>query len=151
MVNDSPLTNWQDNPAHLVSSSAHSDDLMRLHGVHAVCHYLVAMGPSGGDDASVARYLLHLDSKRAQSQHAPHGSAQVGVRSHLKQMMIVEWILIVGGVMSEYIFFGLLSSSLLWWYLVVVERLVNDARDRLAFVRDTDQYSHIVQEPWRFK
>lgn len=39
---------------------------------------------------------------------------------------------------------------ILRWYLVVVERLVDDAGDGLSFVRDTDQYSHVVQEPWRY-
>jgi len=72
------------NPAHLVSGSAHSDHLVRLHGVHAVRHDLAAMGTGGGDDASVARDVLHLDSKRAQAQQAPHGSAQLCACSHLR-------------------------------------------------------------------
>ncbi|KAG9347338.1 hypothetical protein JZ751_004905 [Albula glossodonta] len=50
---------------------AHSDDLMRLHGLHTVCHKFVAMGTGGRYDASSLWDLLQLEAKRPHSRHSP--------------------------------------------------------------------------------
>lgn len=72
-------------PSRLISSAAHSYDFMRLHGVHAVCYHLVAMGTGGGDDPSVAWHLLQLEAEGAESQHPPHRPAQVRSCSELRE------------------------------------------------------------------
>lgn len=60
---------------HLVASAAHSDDLVRLHGVHTLRHHLVAVGACGGDDASITRHFLQPEPEGAHCWHSPHGSA----------------------------------------------------------------------------
>lgn len=74
-------------PPHLVASATHSDDLMRLHGVHAISHHLVAVGARGGDDASIARHFFQLKPEGAQSWHSPHGPSQLCSSSTLTSEM----------------------------------------------------------------
>lgn len=59
-------------PAHLVSSTSHPHDLVRLHGLHAIRDHFVAMGTCGGNNAPVIRSFLQLKSKGSQTWHSPY-------------------------------------------------------------------------------
>lgn len=76
---------------HLVAGAAHPEDLMRLHGVHAICHHLVAVGACGGDDAPVAFHFLQLKPEGAQHRHSPQCPPQLGSSSALKVMQPHIW------------------------------------------------------------